>query len=176
MQNFKNIFLSIAAILIFVLLKFWYSDSGNEDVLFLLKPINQLVNIATGSDSVFKPEIGYINENLNIIINKICSGFNFLLIVFLMLTFLLIKHFPQDKRMFLILPLALVFSYGFTILVTVSRILLQVVTNGIYKAESIYVHQVEGTFMYVCCLIMLYLSADYFLKNRRCKFAIIWKK
>ncbi len=176
MKNFKNIFLSISAIVIFALLKFWYSGSTNEDLLFLLKPINGLVNIATGSSSTFKTEIGYINENLNIIINKTCSGFNFLLIVFLMLTFLMIKHFPQDKKRFFILPSTLILSYGFTILVTVSRIILQVVTKGIYKAESIYVHQVEGTFMYVCCLMLLYLSVDYFLKNRRYGIAIIWKK
>lgn len=167
MKDFKNIFFYASAIIIFVLLKFWYSNSNNEDVLFLLKPINQLVNLATGSDSFFKAKVGYINENLNIIINKTCSGFNFMMIVFLMLSFLMTKHFSQSKIMIFILPIALVFSYGFTILVNVSRILLQVVMNGIYKAKSIYVHQVEGTFMYLSCLMLLYLGVDYFLKNRK---------
>lgn len=154
------------AAIIFVSLKFWFSDVNHEDVLFLLKPINKLVNIATGSNSFFQAETGYINENLNIIINKTCSGFNFLMIVFLMLTFLMVKYFRKIQFQIFIIPVALVFSYVFTILVNVSRILLSVLLNDNFKNTSIYLHQFEGTFMYLSCLMLLYLTADYLLKTR----------
>lgn len=154
-----------SAAIIFVSFKFWFSDANHEDLMFLLKPINKLVNIATGSSSFFQVETGYINENLNIIINKTCSGFNFLLIVFLMLIFLMVKYFRKIQFQIFIIPIALIFSYGFTVLVNVSRILLSVLLSTVFKNASIYLHQFEGTFMYLSCLMLLYLVADYLLKK-----------
>lgn len=168
MKHFTKIGYGIIAMMIFIFLKFWYSEANNEDVLFLLKPINKLVNIVTGSNSIFQAEVGYINGNLNIIINKICSGFNFMLIGFLMLSFLMMKYISSGKMQLFILPLALMVSYGFTIIVNASRILFSVLINRFSAGKSSFLHQFEGTFVYLSFLMLLYLSVDYFLKN--CKY------
>lgn len=166
MKSFTKIAAGFFTVSAFFLLKFWYAKTTSEDVLFLLKPIAKLVNIITGSEAVFQSEIGYVNENLNIIINKSCSGFNFLMIVFLMLSFLLHKFFKPGYFQFLISPVVLVFSYGFTIVVNVSRILLSVVVNRFVKPGGL-IHQFEGTFVYMSFLMLLYLGVDYLLKQTK---------
>lgn len=167
MGNFKDKLVYLFPMGLFVILKFWYTKSSNSDVLFLLKPTNELVNLATSSSSVFESEIGFFNQNLNIIINKSCSGFNFWMMVFLMLSFLLIKFFKENKFRILAIFGALVLSYFFTIFVNVSRILFSIFMKNFVINKYSWIHQTEGTFVYLSFLIVMYLIADYFLKKMK---------
>jgi hypothetical protein len=51
----------------------------------------------TGSHSVYISDKGYYHDNLNILIEKSCSGFNFLLLCFCMLT-LTTKHNQKRQK------------------------------------------------------------------------------
>ncbi|SEF98927.1 exosortase K [Halpernia humi] len=160
------------AILMFIILKFWYANSTNSEVFFLLKPTDFFINIITSSTSIFKQDIGFFNETLNIIINKSCSGFNFLMIAFLMLIFLALKSKNLSKFTVLIIPISLFISYLFTVFVNTTRILFSIYMNHYVGNKFSWMHQTEGTFVYMSFLIILYLLVNQFLtKFRNEKFA-----
>lgn len=171
MKN-RNFIYGALAILMFIILKFWYANSTNSEVFFLLKPTDFFINIITSSTSIFKQDIGFFNETLNIIINKSCSGFNFLMIAFLMLIFLALKSKNLSKFTVLIIPISLLISYLFTVFVNTTRILFSIYMNHYVGNKFSWMHQTEGTFVYMSFLIILYLLVNQFLtKFRNEKFA-----
>ncbi|WP_103913204.1 exosortase K [Halpernia humi] len=171
MKN-RNFMYGALAILMFIILKFWYANSTNSEVFFLLKPTDFFINIITSSTSIFKQDIGFFNETLNIIINKSCSGFNFLMIAFLMLIFLALKSKNLSKFTVLIIPISLFISYLFTVFVNTTRILFSIYMNHYVGNKFSWMHQTEGTFVYMSFLIILYLLVNQFLtKFRNEKFA-----
>jgi exosortase K len=84
----KNIPFYCAIAAIFLLLKLGYTMADNNSLVFLLKPTNALVGLLTGSTSTYFADKGYFYSNLDIVIEKSCSGFNFLILCFGMLGFL----------------------------------------------------------------------------------------
>ena len=171
-MNIYKYFTIIFAIILFVLLKFWYAQASISEVLFLLKPTDFFIGIFTSSISVFNSEIGFFNEELNIIINKSCSGFNFLVLSFLMLVFLFFKANNTAKYSFLSIPISLFISYIITIFVNSARILFSLNMNKFSGNRFSWLHQVEGTFVYLFFLIIVYfIFNQLFTKFRNEKFA-----
>ena len=129
MQTNKNIPYYLTAVGLFILLKFGFTLAENNDLTFLIKPTNKLVGLLTGSKSVFISDSGYFNEHLNIIIDKSCSGFNFWILCFLLLTFLTVKYFGKTLNKILTIPSALIGAYLLTIFVNTSRIFASIVVQ-----------------------------------------------
>ena len=73
----KQIPFYLAAGIIFLLLKLGHSMADHNALQFLLWPTSKLVALMTGASSSYLPEGGYFHAQLNIVINKSCSGFNF---------------------------------------------------------------------------------------------------
>lgn len=162
MKNYKLIY-GFIAILLFVLLKFWYAKVSNEEVLFLLKPTDLFINTITSTKSIFNSEIGFYNAGLNIIINKSCSGFNFFMISFLMLVFVLSKSQRISKFYLLFIPISLLISYFITVFVNVTRILFSINMNRLMGNDFSWMHQMEGTFVYLFFLIIVYFIVNQLL-------------
>ena len=68
----RNIPYYLTAAGLFVLLKIGYTFVGNNDLTFLLKPTDKLVELLTGSRAVYTTENGYFHSALNIVIEKSC--------------------------------------------------------------------------------------------------------
>ncbi len=150
-------------IIIFGLLKLFYMNANNNSMLFILKPLNKIVNLLTNTSSILLPDSGYYNNTLNIIINRSCSGFNFLLIFFVMISFRLFKYFKTTYQKIIAIPILLICSYIVTIFVNSSRILLSLKTSLILNSQNItlpWFHLIQGVFVYLFFLILIYTIID----------------
>ena len=171
MQTGKDIPFFTAAVIIFILLKFWFTYAGIDNLSFLITPSDKIFGLITGSQSVYIENSGYYHENFNIIIDKSCSGFNYLIICFLAFVFLFTSHFSIPVYKILVFPLSLFFAWVLTILVNSSRIYLSVIayekTINVLPNHQDLIHQITGITTYLFFLLMTYLIIDKFLKNRK---------
>lgn len=150
--------------LIFACMRFVYSYMDTDMVQFLVIPTNKLIEIIIGSKGVYVDEVGYYHSQLDIVINKSCSGYNFWLIGFLMASFVLIKS--QKVNFLLTIACALVASYLFTILANVSRIvgyilLMKGRLPQYIDPNGTWLHQMEGIFVYLSFLILFFFILNY---------------
>ncbi|MFN8360910.1 MAG: exosortase K [Candidatus Kapaibacterium sp.] len=171
MKVHNNLPYYLAAIGLFLLLKFGYTFAGNDDMRFLLAPTDTVVGILTGSHSVYASDTGYYHSSLNILIEKSCSGFNFMLLCFGLLTFVLLRPTHRPARKSLSLPLALGISYLLTIFVNASRIttaiLVQREANRFLSDRPHFLlHEIAGVLTHLTFLIIIYYTTDRLLTNR----------
>lgn len=160
----KDIIYIGVCFVIFACLRFAFSFLDTEMMQFLLMPTNKLIEVIVGSNGEYIDGVGYFHSQLNIVINKSCSGYNFWLIGFLMASFVLIKS--QKINFLLTIPLALVISYMVTLLANVSRIagyilLMKGKLPQYIDPNDTWLHQMEGIFVYLSFLILFFLTLNY---------------
>jgi exosortase K len=136
----------------------------------LIAPTNYLIELITSSPAHYAPESGYFHKELNIIIEKSCSGFNFWILCFIMLAFLALNYYSSNKKKILVLPITLFISYILTIFANTSRIILSILgqnaaNNFITPRPHLILHNVIGTFVYLFFLIASYLVLNSILKK-----------
>ena len=166
----KNIFFHLSTIGIFLLLKILYTQTDTNDLLFLLQPTNTLIELINNSPSVYSQLIGYYHADLNIVINKSCSGFNFWILCFVMLNFKIASTLKNTLQYILATASILIGAYMFTIFVNTSRITFSIfmtpITNSIYNnTPPNWLHEAEGSFIYLSFLIIIYLGFDHILSK-----------
>lgn len=165
----RDLIYYLLAIIIFVILKMSFTWTDNNDLAFLLGPTDNLISLATSSNSQIVDDGSYFHGKLNILIDKSCSGFNFLTLCFLMLIFASIKNIPEKNYKILIFPLVLVLSYFMAILVNSSRILFSVFISEFLDSIEVvdykWLHQAEGAFVYLFFLVLIYLSYEKLIKK-----------
>ena len=170
-QTNKNIPYYLTTIGLFILLKFGYTVADNDNLIFLLKPTNKIVELLTGSHSVYFSDKGFYHDNLNILIEKSCSGFNFLILCFCMLTFLFLKYVNKTNLKSLTILLALVVSYLLTIFVNSSRIFVSIIMqqqadNFLPNRPHLILHETVGVITNLTFLILIYIVSEKFLTNK----------
>jgi exosortase K len=167
----KNIPYYLTAVALFILLKFGFTLADSNDLTFLLKPSDKLVGLLTGSHSVNLLDGGYYNEQLNIIIDKSCSGFNFWVLSFLLFTYLTLKHFKKTIHKVLTIPTALIGAYLLTIFSNTSRIYVSVIvqnqTETVFLNEQHIVHEAIGIITNLTFLILAYILIEKLLTHKR---------
>lgn len=155
---------------LFILLKFGFTLADNNDLTFLLKPTDKLVGVLTGSQSVYISDSGYFHEHLNIIIDKSCSGFNFLILCFFLLACLTVKHFDKSLQKILTLPTSLFVAYVLTIFVNTSRIFVSIVvlshTKSVFFNHQHIIHEAIGIITNLFFLLLAYILIEKFLINK----------
>lgn len=138
-------------------------NTGIDSLRFMISPVDRVICLITDTNSVFESDIGYYNESLNIIINKSCSGFNFMLICFVMISVHFAKNIKKEDIRKWLLPGLLPISYIITIFVNSSRILLAIQLtrfNVIKRLDIPWLHQGVGIFVYLSFLILIYMVVD----------------
>jgi len=164
----QNIPFLLLAGFIFIGLKVFHRVADTELLRFLLAPTNAIIELVTNSNSTFISTSGYFHESLNIVINKSCSGFNFWVLCFIMLTFLVLPFLKNNLQKITAIPVVLIGAFILTILVNASRILFSLFIHEKLinlLGTKTWLHQAEGTFIYCSFLILIYLGLEYFLKN-----------
>lgn len=160
----KNIPYYLILMVLFILLKLGYKVADNDQLGFLLKPTDKFVGVITSSQSVYLPESGYYHEQLNIVIDKSCSGFNFWLLTFALLTFLSLKYLPKHSHKAISIPASLVFAYVITIFTNTSRIvasiLIQSQSYPIMESNGPVVHEAIGIVTNLTFLILIYYITE----------------
>lgn len=155
--------------LLFLFLKIFYTQADNSNLAFLLKPTSYSIELITGSSSVFIPEKGFFHEDLNILIDKSCSGFNFWMLCFTLFSFTFIQN-RVAKINFYFFPVMLFLTYLLTLLTNTSRILIaiKIQTDLRFLSEEYYylAHEAQGSFVFVFFFILFYLALHFiFLKD-----------
>ncbi|WP_408612977.1 exosortase K [Limibacter armeniacum] len=170
MIEHKNIPYYISAIGLFIILKYLYTIADISDLIFLLEPTNLVVKFLTGAKSVFIQDSGYYFQQLDIIIDKSCAGFNFWLLCFLMLVFLSLKYFEKVILKISAFIFSFIGAYIFTVLVNSSRIFVSVIIQkqaalALPIKEKI-IHEGIGILTNLTFLILIYLITERILKTR----------
>lgn len=162
----KNIPYYLFAVLVFILMKLIYTGLDTSDLLFILKPTNTIIAILTNTGSELRTDSGYYNEQLNILIDRSCSGFNFWIICFSMLAFSIIPVMKTPGHKIAAIILLIPMCYLLTIFVNTSRILvsLQIGSTGSLNViNSKDYHQAQGVFVYFFFLVSIYLAFNFLL-------------
>lgn len=171
MQTNKNIAYYLTAVVFFILLKFGFTLADNNDLTFLLEPTDKLVGFLTDSHSIYLANIGYFHEQMNIIIDKSCSGFNFWVLSFLLFSYLTVNHFDKTLSKILTIPTALIGAYLLTIFVNTSRIFASIImqsrTKSILPNQQHIVHEAIGIITNLTFLILAYVLIEKLLIHKR---------
>lgn len=171
MQTNKNIPYYLTAAGLFILLKFTFTLADNDNLIFLLKPTDTLVGLLTGSHSVYLADKGFYHDQLNILIDKSCSGFNYWVLCFLVFTYPAVKYLDKPLQKMLSIPGIFVGAYLLTIFVNTSRITASVVVQTQaekflpVKLHSI-LHEAVGIIINFSFLILTYFLTEKFLNHR----------
>ena len=141
----------LTVLLIFCLGKWWHRSADAEALRCLLAPTDWLVSFTTGSAGQWRAGEGYLHANRDYIIDASCAGFNFLLIAFLLLSYLLLRRFAAWWA----LPVALLAAWPLTVLANTSRIL-TILTTGPAPAfiGDVAWHAGQGAFVYLTVLVL----------------------
>lgn len=155
--------------LVFIAAKLVEPYLGHQALQGLLAPVSHSVAVFTGSPIAFFAESGYHLPMLSIVIDKSCSGFNFLLIAFIVIglsfSFQAKKSFLESLKMIFF---SMMLSYLLTILANTSRIISIIKMNQLFPVLEQYewVHAAQGTFVYLLFLVGFYLLLDRILNSR----------
>jgi len=161
----------LAIIGLFILFKFLYRSADNNLLLFLLKPTSQIVSFLTGSSYVYSADSGFYYNSLNIIIEKSCSGFNFLLISFCATAFLFIKHTDNLIFKLIAIPTSLIVAHLLTILVNSARIFASIIVQQqanifLPSRPHLIIHEIIGVTTNLSFLIVFYYVLEKLLANK----------
>lgn len=161
MKLTKDIKYYSVGIILFIGLKLMYSNANNNEVLILLKPLDLIVGFILDSHAVYNNEVGFFYKELNITIDKSCSGFNFLMLSFLLLYFSFLKNLKSHFLKIIAIPTTLFIAFIFTLFVNASRVLTALFIEKKTNISYAWLHQAEGVFIYLSFLITLYISINY---------------
>jgi exosortase K len=158
----QKIFYSLLVVFIAVGLKYAYSQSTSEDLVWILGPTASLVEFITGMQFAKEVNIGYICTGRQVAIVPACAGINFMIAAFCMTALTLIYKTKQKGFIPFCLLAGFAAAYGFTLCVNSFRITLSIY---LYHAD-IYtpsitpegVHRIEGIVIYFTGLCLLYFG------------------
>jgi exosortase K len=164
----KNLFTRIfvaqacAAVTAALALKAFYSTANVNELWWILGPTAYVVEIVTGERFTFEAYAGYINNEHSFIIASSCSGVNFLISAFLMLTIgRLLRH---GRVSWSFLPLAAAVTYLTTIVANTIRITtalgLRRSAVDIVWIHPDQLHRFEGILIYFGFLVLLFVFME----------------
>ena len=161
MEINKNTPYYIVTILLFLGLRYVYTQATTEDVLLLLAPTSKIVSLLIGANMEYSPQNGYFFPALSIVINKSCSGFTFWLVTFTLLLFTRLQYYESHFSKILLFAKAAILVYLLTIVANASRILFAVKINQLFPIlhqKYAWLHETQGNIIYLAVLIAFYLS------------------
>ncbi|MCT4619280.1 MAG: exosortase K [Marinisporobacter sp.] len=151
-----NVLFYLLAVGMAIGIKMIYQYGDFQYLLYILKPVTKLVELFLGVSFQYYEGVGFINEPLKIHISRGCSGVNFFIMVFLMISFSFLSKI-QNK-----LPALLIFfmsSYCITIISNASRIIgtaLMINTLTFPMRYERLMHQSIGVIFYFVNLMVAY--------------------
>jgi exosortase K len=137
--------------------KLAYSRGGPEDLRWMTRPTQALVGIVSGIDFTYETGYGYVSLAHRLVIAKSCTGVNYLLAVFGLLTVTLVPVVSGQRRKLLLVGALAGCAYGITVVVNSARIGLGVALHeggfawGWLDAGR--VHRLAGIILYFLSLV-----------------------
>ena len=158
----------ILPFLIFIGIKYFFTLLGNDDIVFILKPVVKIISFMKNSSYEFISGSGYYFPDFDIIVNKSCSGYTFFSLCLSLSVYQLISKADSLIRILISVVSAIIIAYFVTILANSSRILFSLYFhfNNEFFPFSKSLHYAEGVFIYLFFLISVYIIIEIILKKR----------
>ena len=158
----RKLFLTVIAVALAVGSKAFYSTASVNDLRWILAPTTFLVEIVTGESFHFESYEGYMNADYSFLIAESCSGVNFFIAAFLMLSLMFTWH--RENVGWRSVLFALVVAYLATIAANTIRIALAIKLHRM-EGPSIWMnpeqlHRFQGIFVYFGFLMLLFVLFD----------------
>jgi exosortase K len=158
-----KIFAQLAALLAAAYaLKSFYSTASVNDLRWILAPTTFLVELISGERFTFESLAGYMNGDHTFLIAASCSGVNFLMISFLVLT--LGKLWRERAMSWTFFPIAMLAAYATTLIANTVRIVIALQMHARnfqlagFDAEEL--HRIEGIVVYFLFLVLLFITSE----------------
>jgi exosortase K len=151
-------------------LKSHYSGATPDQLRWILWPTTLFVERMSGWSFEFEAGAGYISKAHFFLIAPSCSGVNFLMTSFLMLSLKWIWTFQSKKTQLLSLPLAAGIAFLTTLIANSVRISLAMAFQT-FNFEQI--HRIEGIVIYFGFLLILFLLSEKAPKVRQPWFPLL---
>lgn len=164
MKKEHRYFIAYGCILLAYLLgKWWYRTATNDDLYWLLAPTNKVVSWVYNSAYTYQPDNGFEHPILHILINKSCSGFNFLLMSGALIAGVSISILSNTRHQMIATLGAPLLAILITIFANTSRILTSLLLERNMGLNYSWLHQAEGIFIYFSFLLMVHIGIRYSL-------------
>jgi exosortase K len=155
----------VAVALLAAAAKVFYSNASVNDLQWILAPTAWLVELTSSESFFFESYAGYINQDYSFLIAGSCSGMNFLIIAFVMLS--LLKLFGSARPgnvSWMFLPVTALIAFLATIIANAVRISVALRIHRM-QPESVWVnpdqlHRFQGIFVYFGFLILLFILGE----------------
>ena len=160
----SKLVLTAITVLLAAGLKTFYSTASINDLRWILAPTTFLVEIVTGERFHFEGYEGYLNADYSFLIADSCSGVNFLIAAFLMISLMTIWN-REDRPGWKTFASSFLFSYISTLAANTVRISLAIKLHEMDGASVIWanpeqIHRFQGIFIYFGFLILLFVLLD----------------
>ena len=156
---------------IFFILKTWYTQTTTDSLYYLLKSINGIFEIFNGSKAIYIKTKGFYHEQLDILIDKSCAGFNFFLICFLMISFLIVENRKSHVQKIVCIGVSFICTLFITIITNVYRIIvlvsLESKINSFFPFIKNMSHQLIGITINLFFLMIIYLLIHSYLNKKK---------
>lgn len=164
----KNTFIRNAQIAIVLLaaltLKLCYSSANVNELRWILAPTTLAVELISGARFGFESYAGYVNSDHSFVIAASCSGVNFLITAFLMLSLGKLWQNRGRNTSWMFFPCAAVCAYVATIVANTVRISTALRMHGASFGPTglsqNQIHRFEGIFVYFGFLLLLFLLSE----------------
>lgn len=142
------------------LLKWWYRTAATEELGFVLRPVAWLVAALSGEEYRHVVGEGYFFPDLRILIDRSCSGVNFMIITAATFAFLLMRRRQAGCIAPFFALASTLAAYGLTLLANSGRILamLKLERAGIHLGPTL--HEALGAFFFLVALVLTSLLLD----------------
>jgi exosortase K len=163
-QDTINVLFIACVLTLGIILKLLFSASATEDLLFVLSPVNSLVEVFTSSNATYVDGKGFWYADMNVVIDKSCAGINFLILCFCITACSTAQYYKSFVKWTLI-PFCLVLAYVLTVGVNSCRIisaitLLNAQANFAWIKSS-WFHEALGSVFYLTFLIATFLLVTF---------------
>ncbi|MBL7950577.1 MAG: exosortase K [Flavobacteriales bacterium] len=156
----KTIVLGMLLLAAAFALKWWYRTATVEQLGFVLTPVTTLISLLTGVTSTFVPGQGHLFPELGIVIDRSCSGINFLIITTASFTFLWLRRTDGGCSRTMLATVVVIAAWVLTVLANTGRILFMVHLEEFGFHFGPTVHEALGAFFFLASLLLASLAFD----------------
>jgi len=168
-------------LLLAVALKLYYSTTNVNGLRWILAPPTFLVELITGASFTFESNAGYMSSDHTFLIAASCSGVNFLIAAFLMLSLGKLWRCHGQNINWRYFAAAALIAYLTTVVANTVRISTALLLRR-SNPEMIWInpdqlHRFEGIFIYFGFLLLLFILSDRLGADdrSRSKSASVWR-